>query len=459
MNVTKIKKLYRKKCFTTCEHKLVPLHKGHKYKEKYVVKRGESLESIAERMQKGEGNFSNISNEFKRLDEGRYDSAWEYLAEFNYGSTEPSVVNWMMCETHGFDKNSNITGDQKNYKYKGGEILYYPSKFRKAKTGQKRPYIETNIPTFEIMIVDSSAKKQDLQSYHARTIWEVFERYQNLGGRLNWEDFKGIVRRRELTTGQLVKITNLDTVQERWVIHVPVVSNTGERHKVIVESLRNDRGQSFVDGISNGDYVYSKNYGWIDMGHAGFLGGKQEIKQLFNRIHNANPNDNIPFDLWSGKVLHFFGKRIEVPVNKCTISVKMRASVDELTAQGITLFIFKAVSKGFEETQIVTDWLKKSSFAEEDLPSNIICFYLVVLGYTKSLIEKECDFFSKEESLWVYRRYKFQRNKSFEPILLWPKSRIPKIFKKVQEVSSGKYWVAFITKNSMFSIPQFEVVE
>ena len=142
MNVTNIKKLFQKKCFTICEYKLVPLHEGHEYKEKYVVKPDESLESIAERMQKGEEEFSNIANDFKTLDERRYDSAWEYLAEFNYGSTEPSVVNWMMCKTHGFDKNSNITGDKKNYKYKGGEILYYPSKFRKAKTGQKHPYIE-----------------------------------------------------------------------------------------------------------------------------------------------------------------------------------------------------------------------------------------------------------------------------------------------------------------------------
>ena len=152
MNITKIKKLFRKKCFTICEYKLVPLHESHEYKEKYVVKRGESLESIVERMQKGEGEFSNIANESKKLDEGRYDSAWECFAEFNYGSTEPSVVNWMMCETHGFDKNSNITGDQKNYKYKGGEILYYPSKFRKAKTGQKHSYVEV---VKDIIVIDS----------------------------------------------------------------------------------------------------------------------------------------------------------------------------------------------------------------------------------------------------------------------------------------------------------------
>ena len=142
MNIREIRKLFSKNCFTILEHRLIPLHEGEKNKDKYVAKSGETLEAIAERMQKGQGEFAGIADDVKNLDSTRYEFAWQYIAEYNYGSTQPATINWMMCAIHGFDKSSNITGDKNNYKYKGGEVLYYPSKFRKAKTGKSFPYVE-----------------------------------------------------------------------------------------------------------------------------------------------------------------------------------------------------------------------------------------------------------------------------------------------------------------------------
>jgi hypothetical protein len=55
--------------------------------------------------------------------------------------------------------------------------------------------------------------------------------------------------------------------------------------------------------------------------------------------------------------------------------------------KAVALGIFKEVSEGFERD---AQGLISSSFSVEDLPSNLIAFYMAVKGYSRPRIENEC---------------------------------------------------------------------
>lgn len=50
------------------------------------------------------------------------------------------------------------------------------------------------------------------------------------------------------------------------------------------------------------------------------------------------------------------------------------------------------------------------------------------------------------ESLWIFKRYKFQKNYSFMPILSFTEGKIPKELSAVKEVPEGKFWKFEIQK-------------
>jgi hypothetical protein len=200
----------------------------------------------------------------------------------------------------------------------------------------------------------------------------------------------------------------------------------------------NEQGKSFIEKITaerNG-YIYTQNYGWVDRGHAGFLGGEKNVKKLYQSLLNANPDSIISFELNSGKRI---GGRI-INVNIARMKVMVLKRMTSTIAISVALAILKRTSKEFEYCQESTDWISDSSFAEEDLPSNIINFYHEVINRSEEEIMNACKPFSKEQSVWIYKRYNFQKNMAFDPIIKYPGGIKPEILSRVSEIQEGEYW-------------------
>lgn len=187
--------------------------------------------------------------------------------------------------------------------------------------------------------------------------------------------FKKIIRRRDLKTNLLTKINDFSELNEFDIISVP--TEVKFLSSLTISKRRDiSRGQSFEKGIKNGEYVYSKNYGWIDMAHAGFQSKIKRLENLYNQILRAS-DKMITFPMISGKKNLLTD--IDLIINGCVATVNLLEPLPEdrkeKIAQGIVLSILKRTSFEFERIQEKTDFIKKSSYAEEDLPSNIINFY------------------------------------------------------------------------------------
>lgn len=223
-------------------------------------------------------------------------------------------------------------------------------------------------------------------------------------------------------------------IQEFDVISVPDCIHPKHLFRV---TGGKSKGKEFVDEIKKGHYGYSRNYGWIDFGHAGLLGGPQNLKKIYEQIKSAKKGDVVTYSLSTGMSSPFLKVYAELGNTRAKI---LSEQLSDEQAQSMTLSILKITSIEFEQKQIITDWLKKSSFSEEDLPSNIINFYVEVMGYTKEKIYQVCDVFTPEVSCWIYHRYDFQKNKSFDPVLKFPGGTIPQELNVVKEIDKEGLW-------------------
>ncbi len=83
----------------------------------------------------------------------------------------------------------------------------------------------------------------------------------------------------------------------------------------------------------------------------------------------------------------------------------------------MALAIFKRVSVDFEAQQAWTDTLGDSSFAQEDLPSNLLGFYRAARGYSRADLERICGVVDRAASLAEFdARPSFTKNRSFTPV-------------------------------------------
>lgn len=282
----------------------------------------------------------------------------------------------------------------------------------------------------EYMIVNWNESDKIHETYYAKTIWDIYLKEKENGMNVSWENFKKIVRKRCLSDDTLVKIDNVDLVQEFDVISVPDCIHPKHLFRV---TGGKSKGKEFVDEIKKGYYGYSRNYGWIDFGHAGLLGGPQNLKKLYKQIKSAKKGDVVTYSLSTGMSSPFLKVYAELGNTRAKI---LSEQLSDEQAQSMTLSILKITSIEFEQKQIITDWLKKSSFSEEDLPSNIINFYVEVMGK----IYQVCDVFTPEVSCWIYHRYDFQKNKSFDPVLKFPGGTIPQELNVVKEIDKEGLW-------------------
>ncbi|MFS0518431.1 DUF4157 domain-containing protein [Nostoc sp. UIC 10607] len=123
-----------------------------------------------------------------------------------------------------------------------------------------------------------------------------------------------------------------------------------------------------------------------------------------------------------------------VVISGVTPTIQLNRSLSETEVLQVALGIFMFQSYVFESLQSWTDRIKKSSFSEEDLPSNLIGFYRAAYGYSQDDVRQICDAWDAARSLQAYKGYAFRQNRTFRPLSLplggsWPAqfSTIPAI--------------------------------
>ncbi len=113
------------------------------------------------------------------------------------------------------------------------------------------------------------------------------------------------------------------------------------------------------------------------------------------------------------------------PMGLKLTSVKSRfkvfRSLNYREVLGVSLWIFQDLTKFFEKEQIWTEAIGHSSFSNEDLPSNLIGFYMAAMGNKKSDVRKEvtrlCDVKNFEFSKMMFELYdgRWKKNLTFIP--------------------------------------------
>ena len=271
----------------------------------------------------------------------------------------------------------------------------------------------------EYMIIDWNATNNPDTEYFAKSLWEIFEKEKKKGFNKTWGDFLKIVRKHNLTDKSFSSVTDKDILYEFDIITVPELAKATQIKDVKIK--KNNR-KGFREDIINGYYIFSKNYGWIDRGHAGFLGGSQHILKFYKQLLLAKKDDVLLFEMSSG-IKKSIG-RIDIDVKINNASTKIRILADRITeddAKSITLAVLKDTSKEFEQVQKRTDFIKNSSFAEEDL-------------------ERLCNCLSVEQSCWIADRYNFSRNQTFDLIIIFPGGVKPIEFNSITEAKAGVLW-------------------
>jgi hypothetical protein len=297
----------------------------------------------------------------------------------------------------------------------------------------------------EYMIVNSNANPRLLQDWQVLSLHNAYLKYAQIGGKKTWQQFQEIIRKRNLENNSLERIventesnTDIQNINETDIIVIPVEAQTDRKVFFTMPNEFNERGEKFIKEIiaERNTYIYTQNYGWVDRGHAGFLGGEQKVKKLYIDLLNANPGSIVSFELNSGK--RIMGRMININIARMEIVVLKK--MDATIAISVAFTVLKRTSREFEYCQESTDFIADSSFAEEDLPSNIINFYHEVINRSEEQIMNACKPFAKKQSLWIYKRYHFQKNMTFDPIIKYPGGIKPEILNQVSENREGEYW-------------------
>jgi len=173
-------------------------------------------------------------------------------------------------------------------------------------------------------------------------------------------------------------------------------------------------------GSKDGRYNFSANCGWIDWSHAeGSLATEliKRVQQASDALQNAGTNaapttGDVTSPAMTSKV-----PKAGVVLSSATVSARILQPLNKQQVLAVALGIFKKLSIAFEAQQLWTDLIGDSSFAQEDLPSDLLSFYMAAKNYTKDDIKKYCAAVGGDESVAEYdRNHDFKKNRSFTPV-------------------------------------------
>lgn len=182
-------------------------------------------------------------------------------------------------------------------------------------------------------------------------------------------------------------------------------------------------------------YSYSTNCSWIDWGHT-YPG---LAKELIKRVSDASQKLTSSASATPEEVT---GPRMETRAAGLLLGgvtpiahIRRALNADEILS--VALRIFMLQSLGFEQNQQSTELVGKSSFSEEDLPSNLISFYRAARGFDRGQIESLCDVWSVANSVAKIQNYNFQKNTSFRPLSLPPGGSWPAKLADITPAEAG----------------------
>ncbi len=171
-------------------------------------------------------------------------------------------------------------------------------------------------------------------------------------------------------------------------------------------------------GVRDGRYTFSSNCGWIDWSHA----DPALVAGLIRRVRQASENLRAVGAGASAGELSSPTMSSTLPglgtvLSSASVRVRLLRPLSADEVDSVALGIFKKLSIVFETQQEWTDLIGESSFAQEDLPSNLIAFYMAVRGYTRERIEQLCGAVDRDSALREFERnHDFRKNRGFEPI-------------------------------------------
>ena len=172
-------------------------------------------------------------------------------------------------------------------------------------------------------------------------------------------------------------------------------------------------------GVSDGRYSFSNNCGWIDWSHAQpHLASPliDRVRAASDALRTAGTNPPAETGDMTTPTMTSTVPHVGLVLSSASLSVRLLRPLSDTEILEVALSLFKKLSVVFETQQQWTDLIGSSSFSQEDLPSNLIGFYMAAHGLSQSDIGTMCEEASVDEALTEFDRDNdFERNRSFAP--------------------------------------------
>jgi hypothetical protein len=206
------------------------------------------------------------------------------------------------------------------------------------------------------------------------------------------------------------------------------------------------------EGIRAGRYSYSTNCAWIDWGHAdGAAAGR-----LINDVRRASASmaakrTSVPIGpLQTEHVVSTQESKARkkllgmdtgnIVIHQAMLGVEVLKPLTPDQELSVALGIFQFTGEIFETLQASTDRIARSSFSEEDLPSNTIGFYRAARGWSRPDIELKAGAQTIPSSLSQLRGYTFGEERTHQATRLPSGGRWPADFTTIKPEPPGVLW-------------------
>lgn len=172
-------------------------------------------------------------------------------------------------------------------------------------------------------------------------------------------------------------------------------------------------------GARAGRYTYSPMVGWIDWSHADptlTLDLIAKVQRASDALAAAGPG-RLP-SAGSVTTQAMTSRAAGLVLSSAQVELKLKRALSSTEVLSVALSVFKSLSIAFETQQEWTDLIGRSSFAQEDLPSNQIAFYMAARGFSRADIMRITGGLSPDDSVAEFQRsHDFTRNTTFQPML------------------------------------------
>lgn len=193
------------------------------------------------------------------------------------------------------------------------------------------------------------------------------------------------------------------------------------------ETLQNHvvDAEKYQQKILNGDYVFTKSYGWVDTKHAFSFTSKpsdSDTRQLWDRINNEEGVEGT----YKGKAGYFLTyNQSSLRYIKAGATFWIAKGLSQSEKESIAVTVMNTVSPIHEGLQSLGSWVSSSGFEVSDMPSNVLGLVSYIKGLNKPQTMKLLGGYSEEVSFKVYKQFPgtFSDYKNASPDPVWFKTQ------------------------------------